>query len=171
MAKIERIANVDELTQLPNRRSILLRLAEEVERAERYGSAISILMIDIDHFKQVNDRYGHPAGDEVLRDCAELLRCSIRTTDHIGRYGGEEFLCLLPMTAEASALVLAERLCREVERAPFAAEATALTMTISIGVAELGIKRDTIGQLLSHADSALYLAKERGRNRAAPWRP
>ncbi|NNJ11843.1 sensor domain-containing diguanylate cyclase [Chloroflexales bacterium ZM16-3] len=170
LAKIELIAHVDELTQLLNRRSIMLRLTEEVDRAKRYSSAVSILMIDIDHFKQVNDRYGHQVGDKVLRSCARLLRQSTRSTDYLGRYGGEEFLCVLPMTSEEAAVVLSERLRFSIEHAPFAAGATAFPVTISVGAAELDRQRDTFEQLLSHADSALYQAKANGRNRVEVWR-
>jgi diguanylate cyclase (GGDEF)-like protein len=170
LVKIEQIARVDELTQILNRRNILLILTEEVERAQRYRSALSVLLIDIDHFKHVNDSYGHLVGDHVLRQCAELLRRFTRTTDRLGRYGGEEFLCVLPMTVESSAAVLAERLCKVIARAPFAAEMVAFSVTISIGVAELDPQHDTIEQLISHADSALYRAKAGGRNRAEIWR-
>jgi diguanylate cyclase (GGDEF)-like protein len=172
LAKIEQIARVDELTQLLNRRGIMLALADEVERVHRYRQVAAILLIDIDHFKQVNDRYGHPVGDHVLHDCAALLRRSIRATDHLGRYGGEEFLCVLPMTAEVAAADLAERLRRDVERARFtAAQTVDFSVTISIGVAELSPACETAELLIAHADSALYSAKTTGRNRVQVWRP
>ncbi|NTV66047.1 MAG: sensor domain-containing diguanylate cyclase [Oscillochloris sp.] len=169
---IEQIARIDDLTRILNRRSIMLTLADEFDRVRRYPSTVSILLIDIDHFKQVNDRYGHPMGDEVLRDCAGLLRRSIRTIDHIGRYGGEEFLCVLPMTSEEQATELAERLRRDVANARFiVAETTTFSVTISIGVAEIDPERDTPELLIAHADNALYQAKARGRDQLAIWRP
>ncbi|NTW97691.1 MAG: GGDEF domain-containing protein [Oscillochloris sp.] len=170
LAMIEEIARIDDLTRILNRRSILLVLSNEFDRVLRYRSPFSVLLIDIDHFKQVNDRYGHPIGDQVLRDCAGLLRRSIRTIDHLGRYGGEEFLCVLPMTAEAAAAELAERLCRDVANARFiAGDMVAFSVTISIGVAELDPRNDTPDLLISHADEALYQAKDLGRNCVAIW--
>ncbi|NTU81815.1 MAG: GGDEF domain-containing protein [Chloroflexales bacterium] len=172
LERLAQLANIDELTQLMNRRSILHRLSEEVGRSKRYHSAVSILLIDIDHFKQINDRYGHPAGDQVLHACASLLQRSIRNTDHLGRYGGEEFLAVLPMTSVGAAADLAERLCRLVEREAFIIAATiTFAITISIGVAELDPQHDTADLLVAHTDSALYQAKGQGRNRYARWNP
>ncbi|WP_165360967.1 GGDEF domain-containing protein [Candidatus Chloroploca sp. Khr17] len=171
LAKIEHIARIDDLTQLLNRRSIVDKLDEEIWRAQRYQGAVSVLMIDIDHFKTVNDRYGHTVGDQVLRGCADLMRGSIRATDYLGRYGGEEFLCVLPTTNESSAADLAERLRSHIEGTSFvAAETVTFSVTISIGVAELDARRDTPELLIAHADNALYRAKADGRNRLVCWR-
>ena len=170
LARLEQIAHVDELTQLLNRRSIMQRLSEEVERSKRYHSSVALLLLDIDHFKQINDRYGHQVGDQVLQLCASLLQRSIRGTDYLGRYGGEEFLCILPMTGATSAVELAERLCRQIAGTSLTIPGTiTFTVTISIGVAELDPQHDTTELLITHADNALYQAKASGRNRCALW--
>ncbi len=171
LLRLEHLVHIDDLTQLLNRRSIMQRLADETDRAKRYQSAVSLLLIDIDHFKQINDRYGHQAGDEVLQLCAGLLQRSIRTTDYLGRYGGEEFLCILPMTGVAAAIDLAERLRCRVERDRFTVSDTiTFSLTVSVGVAEIDPQHDTTELLIAHADSALYEAKAHGRNCYALWR-
>ncbi|EFO81375.1 response regulator [Oscillochloris trichoides DG-6] len=165
LATSEHIARTDDLTGLLNRRSIMLILGNEADRVRRYQSQLSILMIDIDHFKQVNDRYGHLMGDQVLRECAGLLRRSIRAIDHLGRYGGEEFLCILPMTSEGAAVDLAERLNRDIAHLRFFAnELVSFNVTISVGVSEMRMDQDTPDRLLARADAALYAAKAKGRN-------
>jgi diguanylate cyclase (GGDEF)-like protein len=170
LIQIEELAHTDELTKLLNRRSLMLRLGEETGRAKRYHSPCAILLIDIDHFKLVNDRYGHPAGDLVLAMTAELLLSSIRSTDHLGRYGGEEFLAILPMTGVAAATELAERLRKRIENERFTvAETVEFSITVSIGAAEFDPEHDTDLSLIAHADSALYMAKAQGRNRCKAW--
>ncbi|WP_129627070.1 sensor domain-containing diguanylate cyclase [Candidatus Oscillochloris fontis] len=165
LANSEQMARIDDLTGLLNRRSIMLILRNEVDRVRRYQSQVSVLMIDIDHFKQVNDRYGHLMGDQVLRECAGLLRRSIRAIDHLGRYGGEEFLCILPMTSEGAAVDLAERLNRDISHLRFFAnELVSFHVTISVGVAEMRKHQDSPDRLLARADAALYQAKDNGRN-------
>jgi diguanylate cyclase (GGDEF)-like protein len=170
LSQIEELAHTDELTRLLNRRSLMLRLSEETSRAKRYHLPCAVLLIDIDHFKQVNDRYGHPAGDLVLAMTAELLLSSIRSTDHLGRYGGEEFLAILPMTGATAAAELAERLRKRVENKRFTlAETVEFSITVSIGAAEFDPEQDDGLSLVSHADNALYLAKAQGRNRCRVW--
>ena len=171
LAQIEKIANIDYLTQIPNRRNVLLKLDEEVRRSLRYGSPVAILLIDIDFFKHINDCYGHQMGDEVLQACANIFQRSIRASDHLGRYGGEEFLIVLPMCTKESAADMAERLrFRVAENLFTVAETTKFSITISVGVSELNPQQDTLELLIAHADHALYMAKEAGRNQVQIWR-
>jgi diguanylate cyclase (GGDEF)-like protein len=118
LAQAKEISNTDSLTFLPNRHQIIVDLQRQVMTAERYGTPLTISMLDLDHFKQVNDTYGHAAGDEVLRSVAMLLRDHIRTPDMIGRYGGEEFLVILPSSDLKAASEQADRLCQQVRSAP-----------------------------------------------------
>jgi diguanylate cyclase (GGDEF)-like protein len=159
----------DALTGLYNRRYLTRRLDEELARAQRYAQPVSCLFVDIDHFKRINDTYGHAAGDEVLREIAARLRCHLRTSDVPVRFGGEEFALLLPQTAAREAQRLAERIRVTVGAEPVATRAGRIPVTASIGVAqarpEMGQRREAVGNaLLSAADAALYLAKERGRD-------
>lgn len=165
---LRQISQTDPLTQLPNRRALDDRLADEVARAARYPAPLSVLMLDVDHFKGFNDTFGHPAGDEVLKKVANILRSCVRETDLIARYGGEEFVVVLPNTATDEAGVVAER-CRG---AVAGAEWPHRGVTVSVGAAtaEAG-KVPGAGVLLQAADQALYRAKQSGRNRvehAAP---
>lgn len=162
--EVQRLATTDELTGLNNRRQILTLGEAELTRARRYGKPLSALMIDIDHFKTFNDRFGHSVGDEVLRRVAERARNALRTLDVIGRYGGEEFACLLPETPLDGAVLVAERLRQAVSKATLPSAAGELSVTISLGVAELGYGESLAG-MLNRADEALYQAKEEGRNR------
>lgn len=154
----------DELTGLHNRRYLMTRLGEEFERARRKGTALGLLMIDIDHFKIVNDTFGHPAGDEVLRSVGQTLASMLREYDVGGRYGGEEFAVVLTETTPADMVKMAERIREKIEQLDDHGKATGIHVTISIGVAVLN-DTDTIETLLQRADSALYRAKEAGRNR------
>jgi diguanylate cyclase (GGDEF)-like protein len=155
----------DELTGLLNRRAIQQRLAGEAERLQRYGHGYSLLSIDIDHFKRINDRHGHPAGDAVLRELATVLRRTGRGVDHVARAGGEEFWMLMPNTGREGALLFAERLRRAVAelRVPTPQGAIALTASIGVGVVvPPGESHDT---LMQRVDAALYAAKQGGRDR------
>lgn len=154
----------DELTGLHNRRYLMVRLNEEFERARRKGTALGLLMMDIDHFKIVNDTYGHPAGDEVLRSIAQTLASMLREYDVGGRYGGEEFAVVLAETTPEDMVRLAERIREKIEQLDDHGKAIGIHVTISIGVAVLN-ETDTTQTLLQRADSALYRAKEEGRNR------
>lgn len=167
-ARLEQLAQTDPLTQLLNRRALTERITAEMERALRYDSMLSLLMVDLDHFKRVNDTYGHLVGDDVLRDFAELLRNMIRTTDVVARYGGEEFLVLLPEADEAGAEQFAERIRERVEAFEFGGRPgqPILGLTCSIGVATFPAARiESVEDLLARADAALYRAKADGRNR------
>lgn len=157
-------ANTDFLTQLANRRSIETALETECSRAERYGNPISVIMIDIDLFKTVNDTHGHAVGDKVIQTVAHVMEVSIRQTDQAGRYGGEEFLILLPETKLASAKLVAEKIRAAVEAAGYKHGRTLVRVTISAGVGEYrhGEGRDAF---VTRVDQALYTAKQEGRNR------
>ena len=167
-ARLEQLAQTDPLTQLLNRRALTERITAEMERALRYDSTLALLMIDLDHFKRVNDTYGHLVGDDVLRDVASLLSETIRGSDIVARYGGEEFLMLLPETDDAGADMFAERIRAAIEAHKFG-EAKAhpnLRLTTSIGVAMFPAARiESVEDLFARADSALYRAKADGRNR------
>jgi diguanylate cyclase (GGDEF)-like protein/PAS domain S-box-containing protein len=154
------LASTDELTGLPNYRSFHEQLRSEVERATRHARELSLILIDIDAFKSINDEHGHPIGDAVLRETARRLAGQLRTSDLIARVGGEEFAWLLPETDAASALSVAERACEAIEGEPFD---LAGTVTISAGVCSLKESGDA-ESLLRFADIALYGAKESGRN-------
>lgn len=158
------LANIDVLTFLPNRRKIIVELQEEVIRSDRYGTPLSISILDIDHFKKVNDTYGHTTGDEALRSVAARLRDHIRHPDVIGRYGGEEFLIVLPNSDAKAAAEQASRLCREIRKMQIEANDHILSVTISVGIAQLRIKQENWEGVLHRADEALYQAKNSGRD-------
>ncbi|HTN51956.1 MAG TPA: diguanylate cyclase [Anaeromyxobacter sp.] len=155
----------DGLTGVFNRRYLDHRLQVELERFRRYARPLSVVIVDIDHFKRVNDEYGHPCGDEVLRALAASLERSVRKSDVVARYGGEEFCLILPETARAGALTLAEKVRRCVEAQRHAWGGRELSLTISAGVAEAQAGAAGPAELLQRADQALYCAKSGGRNR------
>ena len=157
-------ANVDELTGLNNRRFILEDYYSKVSAAKRYLQPLSILLIDIDYFKKVNDQFGHPIGDEVLMSVAVDLENGLRESDLIGRYGGEEFLALLPMADLIEAQIIAERLRAQVADSVIFQEKYGFRVTVSIGLAELSMKETEL-ELIARVDKALYTAKNNGRNR------
>jgi diguanylate cyclase (GGDEF)-like protein len=162
--RIEELAELDELTGAFNRRCIMRVLEEEISRGQRLGSPCSIALIDLDFFKRVNDAFGHPTGDEVLRTFAITMFANIRTIDRFGRYGGEEFLLILPDTAEQSAARMLDRLRGIVAELDWSAFSPDLQVTISAGVATLR-PNETSDSFLARADGALYASKARGRNR------
>ena len=160
------ISIVDSLTQVYNRRYFMDRFRQEVKRVGRYGPPVSLLMIDIDHFKKVNDTHGHQAGDAVLAGVAGLIKWKLRETDLIARYGGEEFCVIATGTEQDGAFVLAERVRQLVDGAVFEHDGNSLMVTISIGVSTWTVSdRDDFEELIRRADTALYRAKEQGRNR------
>lgn len=154
----------DTLTGLPNRNAYNQRLKEELARYKRYDTPLTLAVWDIDHFKSINDNFGHKSGDKVLALTASLLREHIRDTDFISRFGGEEFVMLLPNTDKDSALILVEELRALVEQAGFNANGKAVPITVSCGLTEL-TSEDTEDTLFERADKALYDAKNQGRNR------
>jgi two-component system, cell cycle response regulator len=159
-------ALTDSLTGLPNRRSAMEQLVQAWSAALRSDLPLAIMVIDIDHFKQINDTYGHAAGDTVLREVASILRASARREDSVCRIGGEEFLVICPNTDPKSAIVSAERLRANLSAKPIAIEQTEKTLTVSIGVATRGPDTADMDALVSAADRALYAAKGAGRNQA-----
>jgi diguanylate cyclase (GGDEF)-like protein len=168
--QLEKISTTDALTGLANRRYLLENFNVECERAKRYGHYFSILLIDVDFFKKVNDTYGHICGDMVLRQTADILRKTVRSTDFVARYGGEEFLVLLPETDNKQTRVIAEKLRHEVELHRIIFEEKSLSITISIGIATYpDIDSCDSVQLLKAADLALYDAKRNGRNRVVSY--
>ena len=166
-ATLERLATTDHLTGLLNRRAFLEASEKELRRAYRYGQSLSLLMLDIDHFKRINDTYGHPAGDEVLRRVAAACRQALRDEDLTGRLGGEEFAVTLVQAPLRSARTVAERLRKAIGELAIELDGKTLGVTVSIGVAECGSGIVSIEKLISVADEGLYSAKHLGRNRVA----
>jgi len=162
---LEHLATVDELTGAPNRRVFEARLASEVDRCSRQESALSLVFIDIDFFKTINDEYGHLVGDRVLQEIYARLEDNLRLYDFVGRLGGDEFVMALPGTEEQAAFGVAERLRESVRSAPVGT----LSVTVSLGVAQLAPGMNAT-QLIKSADIALYRAKNSGRNRTEIFR-
>jgi two-component system, cell cycle response regulator len=160
----ERLATTDGLTGLVNHRTFQLRLDEHLAAAQRYGKKLSLLLTDVDHFKSVNDTYGHPVGDVVLKGVARILKAEARTTDVAARYGGEEFALVMPETDLAGALEAAERIRARVGEATFRTGQGDLRVTISIGVATFPEDGRAKAELVARADAGLYHAKRHGRN-------
>jgi len=166
MAATLRLATIDALTGALGRRAVLEHSERMLAQARRQQSPLSILMIDADHFKQINDSHGHEAGDAVLVELVRRIREALRDQDLLGRIGGEEFLALLPATNTAQALQIAERLLRVVREAPFMHGELRLAMTISVGIAQSNGNDHAFDPLLKRADDAMYTAKREGRDRA-----
>lgn len=160
-SELEYLATHDPMTGALNRRAIVEAAERELARCQRHGHVMSLLMMDLDHFKKINDTYGHLVGDRVLREFAAQVGELLRLPDQFGRYGGEEFVLVLPDTGREAAAIVAERICR------VAAEAGAPTCTVSIGLATATLIDSDIDSLLSRADEALYQAKAAGRNQVA----
>jgi diguanylate cyclase (GGDEF)-like protein len=182
LEEMEQLANTDELTGLFNRRAIMRLLEEEFWKARRFGFPLSLAMIDLDHFKDVNDRWGHLAGDIVLHEVAATLKVRLRKIDVVGRYGGEEFLCILPSTPLDGALITGERVrgfvrdlrFRPLESGGFepagrsgaeSGEGEFVQVTVSVGVSTVNSGFPRPEDLLAAADAALYQAKGKGRDR------
>jgi diguanylate cyclase (GGDEF)-like protein len=164
--EIYRLMTVDGLTQIANRRAFDEALQREISRAQRYERPMSLLLFDVDHFKQTNDRWGHLAGDMVLRELAATVAPQLRRQDTVARVGGEEFAVIAPEVDLAGARVLAEKIRKLVAAAEFRFERDRVPTTVSIGTAELGAG-DGPQDLYARADAALYEAKQGGRNRVA----
>jgi diguanylate cyclase (GGDEF)-like protein len=170
---LERENITDPLTGAFNRRFLDRRLGEEVAGAQRYGLPLAVLLIDIDHFKQINDGHGHQAGDQVLATVARIAAGELRKPDILARYGGEEFLVITPHTPLPGAAGIAERLRKRVESHEFVlpGDAGAMKVTVSIGVASLGAEADNREKVVRAADANLYRAKQEGRNRVVSGVP
>lgn len=158
--QLEKLASTDALTGLENRRSIMGFAEEERGRNIRYQHGLSVLMIDIDYFKQINDEHGHQMGDKILVEFAKTIEDSLRDSDHAARYGGEEFLIILPETKQENATDLAERIRNNIETSKFDIDRT---LTCSIGVATM-TNNESLDELIQRADEAVYRAKKSGRN-------
>ena len=161
-------ATTDRMTKLFSHHYFQQNLEDEIARAHRYGTTLSLIMFDIDHFKKFNDTYGHLQGDLIIKEIAKILRASVRTIDFTARYGGEEFAVILPEVNLKGAVVVAERIRRTIEAHSFSGEEGPLFVTVSIGVAEFKPARmRSASQLIADADKALYQSKEMGRNRVS----
>jgi diguanylate cyclase (GGDEF)-like protein len=167
--EINDIANKDGLTDIYNRRYFYHLAKTEFARANRYQKPLTILMLDIDHFKLVNDRYGHLCGDEILKQVTQLCLKSIREIDILGRYGGEEFVFALPETSLEAAGIMAERIRNTIANTEFQYKEAVLKITVSIGLAGLNSSVSKFEELLEFSDAALYMAKEKGRNRVESY--
>jgi diguanylate cyclase (GGDEF)-like protein len=163
-AKLSRLARTDELTGLPNRRSFLERLEDSLDRHRRYGAGFSLAIADLDHFKAVNDTWGHEAGDAALLHLATLWSSCLRASDLLARYGGEEFTVLMPRSSVDEARILIERARSRLEASPLVWKGDGIRLTASFGLTSVTGQDDTVKQLIRRADLALYWVKEHGRN-------
>jgi diguanylate cyclase (GGDEF)-like protein len=168
---LEKLATIDSMTGLYNRRHFLALAGAEWSRFQRYQRPLSILMIDIDHFKSVNDRYGHAVGDQAIISVATACQRGKRNSDVVGRLGGEEFAIFLPETDSAQAAVVAERIRESVAGHFLSVHNVQFKLTISVGIAAATASMPGTDALLRAADQALYQAKSEGRNRLAHWSP
>ncbi|PPE68957.1 GGDEF domain-containing protein [Caldimonas thermodepolymerans] len=179
IARLERQTRIDGLTGVANRNHLLATGNAEIRRASRFGHPMALLMLDIDHFKSINDTHGHLVGDRVIKAVADACALSLRDCDCLGRMGGEEFVAILPETDLGAAVAVAERLRATVEALRLTHEGRPLVTTVSVGVTVLESASEPLANLLSRADVAMYRAKKRGRNcvetevtsRALAWRP
>ncbi len=171
MEEVADMATIDELTGLYNRRALFSRLAEEHSRSKRYGQGFSLLLIDIDDFKNVNDKHGHQVGDGILKGLGAFLRQNLRDSDFPSRYGGEEFLCLLPSTDVDQAVQVGNKIRQLLSQSILSSKKkdVSLQITVSIGIAAF-TPEDDIDTLIKRADDALYLAKRQGKNRVVTER-
>jgi len=160
------VSTTDSLTSLPNRLQIMAELQEAVEFADKYGTLVSILLLDIDHFKKINDLHGYTVGDEVLKGLSAELRKLVNVPESIGRLGGEEFLIILPHTTSGSAVEYTDHLCEQVRALSILVADQELSITVSVGIAQHKLKQENWQAFLNRADRALYQAKERGRNQS-----
>jgi diguanylate cyclase len=162
--QLDVLATRDELTGIYNRRQFLVLADREWARCRRYDMGAAMLMLDVDHFKRVNDLHGHLAGDLMLREIARAIADTLRHADFLGRFGGEEFIVFLPHTDTLGALDVAERIRERVAKITLEWRGEKVTTTMSVGVGTLGAEHDTVGALIADADRALYTAKNAGRN-------
>jgi diguanylate cyclase (GGDEF)-like protein len=169
--KLEDIATRDGLTNLLNKKAILQILNSELLRARRHDSTLSLMMLDLDYFKRINDTYGHQVGDNVLVTATELISKYVRGIDYVGRYGGEEIVIVLPDTSETESVEIAERIRRSLANTPIAVtESEFINVTVSIGIAIFPLDCVDEDSLLNNADQAMYHAKGEGRNRVIRYR-
>jgi diguanylate cyclase (GGDEF)-like protein len=162
--KFERQAMEDPLTGLLNRRGMREKLQHEFERSQRYNNDLTVMMCDIDHFKAINDQYGHDKGDEIIKSLGRIFKSGLRKQDSVARWGGEEYLFLLPETNGNQGMQLAEQLRNQIEKERYTQDDKIFSISISIGLHQIAAT-DTINQAITKADTNLYKAKEQGRNR------
>lgn len=162
--QVKSLLHQDPLTQTLNRRGIDDTFRREASRSDRYGVAFSIALLDIDHFKALNDTFGHQTGDDALRHVASVVRSTLRPNDSVGRFGGEEFLVMLPDTGPKESAAVMARVRRQLARQPFMREDAPLTITFSAGVSTR-VSGESLDAVIARADAALYRAKRAGRNR------
>lgn len=167
LAEVQKIANTDPLTKILNRRRLFDLGHQEFNRVSRYGKTISILLMDVDNFKKINDNYGHQVGDKALCTVVKNIKNTIpiRNVDFLGRYGGEEFMTILPQTNGEKAFILAERIRKKVSSNIIKTDKGNILLTISIGVSTYSTKDQSLDDIISRADQALYQAKQQGRNK------
>jgi diguanylate cyclase (GGDEF)-like protein len=165
--EVQSLALTDPLTGLQNRRSLFELGRVEFARAHRMNRAFCCMMLDLDHFKKINDAHGHPVGDQVLKEFARRCKTSVREVDLVGRYGGEELIILLPETDRKTAMQVAERLRNSIAAVPIRVGEKEIAMTVSIGVAAKDENTLHLDTLIARADQAMYIAKHKGRNRVA----
>jgi diguanylate cyclase (GGDEF)-like protein len=165
--EMQNLALTDPLTSLHNRRNLFQLGRIEFSRAHRMDRAISCMMLDLDHFKQINDTYGHQIGDQVLQEFANRCKNNVREIDLVGRYGGEEIIILLPETDLLRAVQIAERICSSIAGTPINASQQEIHLTVSIGVAMKDENTLHLETLIARADQAMYIAKHKGRNQVA----
>jgi diguanylate cyclase (GGDEF)-like protein len=169
---LEHQTQIDPLTALFNRRGFEKKIAEEFERSKRYSHPLSVLLLDIDNFKSINDTYGHHGGDTALVKISEILREKTRRSDFPARYGGEEFVLILPETDQDSAVQVASKIHEEIRSQPFGTSSSAFALTVSIGLTSTSTKPyDDWRQMLDDADQAMYNAKNSGKDRVEVWLP
>jgi diguanylate cyclase (GGDEF)-like protein len=171
LARLEEMATLDGMTGLYNKRALIEVGTQKLKSAKRFSKPLSLLVCDIDHFKKVNDTYGHDVGDVVIKGFGEVLKRVKRDTDAVGRFGGEEFVVVCEQTDERGAEQLAERIRTELEAEKFHTELGTLQVTCSVGVAPFPNAGQTWEQLFKATDEALYASKRGGRNRVTVWSP
>ncbi|HSG04935.1 MAG TPA: GGDEF domain-containing protein, partial [Nitrospiria bacterium] len=171
--ELKKISITDSMTGLLNRRYFQERISEEMERSRRHSLPLSLIMIDVDDFKGINDAHGHLIGDEVLKIASRSIRNSIRAIDVAARYGGEEFTVILPQTSKADAFTIAERICSEVRQLdfPFIQSDHKMELSVSVGLATFPEDTENLEDLIRNADIALYNAKSQGKNRVTTYEP
>jgi diguanylate cyclase (GGDEF)-like protein len=163
-ALLQQLVTVDPLTRLENRRSLMDFAEVQLKLSQRYKSFFSIMLIDLDYFKKINDTYGHLVGDEILKNIAKILKDILRNVDHIGRFGGEEFIVILPSTNLKNAVITAEKIRGAIANFVHNIEEQIIQTTVSIGIASYNPLDDDVNQIITRADQALYQAKSSGRN-------
>jgi len=163
-ALLQQLVTVDPLTRLENRRSLMDFAEVQLKLSQRYKSFFSIMLIDLDYFKKINDTYGHLVGDEILKNIAKILKDILRNVDHIGRFGGEEFIVILPSTNLKNAVITAEKIRGAIANFVHNIEEQIIQTTVSIGTASYNPLDDDVNQIITRADQALYQAKSSGRN-------